>query len=140
MNISSYIHVMDKNKFALNMPEGTGLTAYLEKGEKGILRDMEMDVFERIASQLPRFPHLESVMFGGFGEPTSHPRILDMIRAVKALGLRAEMTTNATLLDYSPCHVCGGCQLLEKNEEDCYGNTFPACGGCLWAQGVIQCP
>jgi MoaA/NifB/PqqE/SkfB family radical SAM enzyme len=173
---------MDKRKFALNMPEGTGLMTYLEKGEKGILRgarasgraaysvtvgdrglivppelekklglvpgarlevtadhgrleiqpnihslnrlyieptsrcnlscrtcirntwdepmgDMEMDVFERLAGQLPRFPHLESVMFGGFGEPTAHPRILDMVRAVKALGLRAEMTSNATLLD-----------------------------------------
>ncbi len=42
--------------------------------------------------------------------------------------------------DFSPCHVCGGCSLLEKNEEDCYGNAFPACGGCLWAQGIIQCP
>ncbi len=42
--------------------------------------------------------------------------------------------------DFSPCHVCGGCSLLEKNEEDCYGNVFPACGGCLWAQGIIQCP
>lgn len=42
--------------------------------------------------------------------------------------------------DYSPCHLCGGCSLLEKNEEDCYGNAFPVCGGCLWAQGIIQCP
>jgi MoaA/NifB/PqqE/SkfB family radical SAM enzyme len=42
--------------------------------------------------------------------------------------------------DFSPCHVCGGCTMLEKNEEDCYGNTYPVCGGCLWAQGVIQCP
>jgi MoaA/NifB/PqqE/SkfB family radical SAM enzyme len=41
---------------------------------------------------------------------------------------------------FSPCHVCGGCSFLEKNEEDCCGNTFPVCGGCLWAQGVIQCP
>jgi MoaA/NifB/PqqE/SkfB family radical SAM enzyme len=41
---------------------------------------------------------------------------------------------------FSPCYVCGGCSLLEKNEEDCGGNTFPVCGGCLWAQGVIQCP
>lgn len=446
----------DKQKFALNMPEGTGLMAYLGKGEKARLRGpaappktgyeaysengrlivppelekklglapgarleividggraeilpnihslnrlyieptsrcnlacrtcirntwdepmghMDMDVFDRLVGQLPRFPHLESVMFGGFGEPTAQPRILDMIRAVKGLGLRAEMTTNATLLDdalidgllrerldalwisldgtteesfavvrpgaglsrvldnvdrlaarngrdghtidigiafvvmktnlgdvkhldrlarsvgarriivshvlpyseamekemlclqtltletftfapgktelslpridvnnttketlfsllqgfenltfmgnriavdsrrcrfvhdrtafvrwdgmvspcmgllhshktylyglerrvrahafgsvrtgdlydiwdskayagfrdkvkafdYSPCHVCGGCSLLEKNEEDCYGNAFPACGGCLWAQGIIQCP
>jgi MoaA/NifB/PqqE/SkfB family radical SAM enzyme len=42
--------------------------------------------------------------------------------------------------DFSPCHVCGGCTLLQKNEEDCYGNAFPTCGGCLWAQGIIQCP
>ncbi len=42
--------------------------------------------------------------------------------------------------DFSPCHICGGCSYLESNEEDCFGNTFPVCGGCLWAQGVIQCP
>jgi MoaA/NifB/PqqE/SkfB family radical SAM enzyme len=457
MNISSYIDMSDtKKRFALNMPEGTGLLAYLGKGEKGpapsrkagvkdiwelrvrdghltvpaglekklglapgsrlevILNngraeilpnihslnrlyieptsrcnltcrtcirntweepagDMDAGTFERLVGQLGRFPHLETVMFGGFGEPTAHPRILDMLKGVKALGLRAEMTTNATLLDdalvegllregldtlwisldgtteesfesiragaslprvlenidrlarrngrdgraieigiafvvmktnlpdvkhldrlarsvgarrilvshvlpyseamekemlclqtltletftfapgktelslpridvnnttkdtlfgllqgfenltfmgnrvavdarrcrfvherasfvrwdgevspcmgllhshktylyglerrvrshafgnvgrgdlfdiwnskayadfrdkvkafdFSPCHVCGGCSLLEKNEEDCYGNTFPACGGCLWAQGIIQCP
>jgi MoaA/NifB/PqqE/SkfB family radical SAM enzyme len=42
--------------------------------------------------------------------------------------------------DFSPCYICGGCELSEKNEEDCFGNTFPTCGGCLWAQGLIQCP
>ena len=42
--------------------------------------------------------------------------------------------------DFSPCTICGGCDLSEFNEEDCFGNTFPTCGGCLWAQGVIQCP
>jgi MoaA/NifB/PqqE/SkfB family radical SAM enzyme len=42
--------------------------------------------------------------------------------------------------EFSPCHICGGCDYLEKNREDCFGNTFPACGGCLWAQGIIQCP
>lgn len=41
---------------------------------------------------------------------------------------------------FAPCTACGGCELLDANEEDCLGNTFPACGGCLWAQGVIQCP
>jgi MoaA/NifB/PqqE/SkfB family radical SAM enzyme len=173
---------MSEKKYALNMPEGTGLMTYLEKGERAHLRggpgaskavysleveagrlivppglekklglspgarldvvsdhgrfdiqpnihslnrlyveptsrcnlscrtcirntwdepmgDMDMDAFERLVGQLRRFPHLESVMFGGFGEPTAHPRILDMVRAVKAAGLRAEMTTNATLLD-----------------------------------------
>ena len=41
---------------------------------------------------------------------------------------------------FAPCTFCGGCDLSEANEEDCIGNVFPACGGCLWAQGVIQCP
>jgi len=41
---------------------------------------------------------------------------------------------------FAPCTFCGGCELSETNEEDCIGNTFPSCGGCLWAQGVIQCP
>lgn len=42
--------------------------------------------------------------------------------------------------DFSPCTDCGGCQMSEANEEDCFGNAFPTCGGCLWAQGVLQCP
>lgn len=42
--------------------------------------------------------------------------------------------------DFSPCHACGGCNYIESNKEDCFGNKFPCCGGCLWAQGIIQCP
>jgi MoaA/NifB/PqqE/SkfB family radical SAM enzyme len=42
--------------------------------------------------------------------------------------------------EFSPCTLCDGCVLSENNEEDCYGNAFPTCGGCLWAQGVVQCP
>lgn len=41
---------------------------------------------------------------------------------------------------FAPCTFCGGCDLSVTNEEDCLGNTFPTCGGCLWAQGIIQCP
>ena len=63
------------------------------------LGDMDVAVFDRLMTQLKRFPHVESVMFGGFGEPTVHPDILHMIAAVKGLGLRAEMVTNGTRLD-----------------------------------------
>jgi len=44
--------------------------------------------------------------------------------------------------DFAPCTYCGSwsCSLFWENEEDCLGNSFPTCGGCLWAQGVIQCP
>jgi MoaA/NifB/PqqE/SkfB family radical SAM enzyme len=41
---------------------------------------------------------------------------------------------------FAPCTFCGGCELAEANQEDCLGNAAPVCGGCLWAQGVIQCP
>jgi len=44
------------------------------------------------------------------------------------------------IFDFSPCYICGGCSLSEGNLEDCFGNSFPVCGGCLWAQGVIRCP
>jgi len=42
--------------------------------------------------------------------------------------------------DFSPCVLCGGCEDIGSNEKDCLTDSFPACGGCLWAQGVIQCP
>ncbi len=42
--------------------------------------------------------------------------------------------------DFSPCTTCNSCDLADNNLEDCLGNTWPACGGCLWAQGLIQCP
>jgi cholesterol oxidase len=38
------------------------------------------------------------------------------------------------------CTFCGGCDMSESNVEDCFGNEFPTCGGCLWSQGVVQCP
>ena len=41
---------------------------------------------------------------------------------------------------FPPCTYCGGCEMSVSNLEDCFGNHFPACGGCLWAQGVVQCP
>ncbi len=44
------------------------------------------------------------------------------------------------VFDYSPCVDCNCCDLPEENREDCLSNTFPACGGCLWAQGIVQCP
>jgi MoaA/NifB/PqqE/SkfB family radical SAM enzyme len=42
--------------------------------------------------------------------------------------------------DFSPCTFCNGCELSTENKEDCLGNTDLACGGCLWAQGLIRCP
>ena len=40
-----------------------------------------------------------TIAFMGLGEPLLHPGFLDMVRAAKERGLRAEVTTNALLLD-----------------------------------------
>ena len=42
--------------------------------------------------------------------------------------------------DFSPCAFCNSCEMALENMEDCFGNTQPTCGGCLWAQGLIRCP
>jgi MoaA/NifB/PqqE/SkfB family radical SAM enzyme len=41
---------------------------------------------------------------------------------------------------FAPCTYCGGCDLSVENLDDCFMGGAPACGGCLWAQGLIQCP
>lgn len=41
---------------------------------------------------------------------------------------------------FSPCTTCGGCERFPANYVDCSHNTFPTCGGCVWAQGFVQCP
>jgi MoaA/NifB/PqqE/SkfB family radical SAM enzyme len=40
-----------------------------------------------------------TIAFMGLGEPLLHPRFLEMVRLTKERGLRAEVTTNALLLD-----------------------------------------
>lgn len=42
--------------------------------------------------------------------------------------------------EFASCLYCGHCELFAENKEDCIGNTHPACGGCLWAEGVLSCP
>jgi len=44
--------------------------------------------------------------------------------------------------EFPPCARCSLdlCEFVESNETDCASNPFPVCGGCLWAQGLIQCP
>jgi len=59
---------------------------------------MAWDTFMRLAEQLDDFPKLETVHFGGFGEPLSHPRTLDMMEIIAAKGIKLEMITNGSLL------------------------------------------
>ncbi len=58
--------------------------------------DMAPDTFEAIVRTMPG--SVETVFFGGQGEPLAHPNLVEMVRRVSASGRRVEMLTNATLL------------------------------------------
>lgn len=42
--------------------------------------------------------------------------------------------------EFSPCVRCGGCENRDENLTDCFGNSKPTCGACLWSEGVLSCP
>lgn len=52
----------------------------------------------------------------------------------------AEFRQQVRDFEFSPCTTCGGCERFSENQEDCTEHHFPVCGGCLWAQGIIECP
>ena len=62
------------------------------------LGQMTESTFDRILKSLRAFSPPPTVIFGGFGEPLSHPRITEMVAAVKELNAPVELITNATLL------------------------------------------
>lgn len=54
-------------------------------------------------------------------------------------GYRA-LRKRLSAFDFSPCVYCNSCANAGGNTSDCFSNILPGCGGCLWAQGLIQCP
>lgn len=58
--------------------------------------DMDEVTFRQVLEHLP--DSVETVFFGGMGEPLVHPHILDMVRAASAAGRRTELLSNGSLL------------------------------------------
>jgi len=59
---------------------------------------MTWSVFDKLLKDMAKLPNLKTIHFGGFGEPLSHPRIIEMITRCKDLGYDVEMITNGSLL------------------------------------------
>jgi tungsten cofactor oxidoreducase radical SAM maturase len=59
---------------------------------------MASGTFQKIVDSLPGLPELERVIFTSFGEPLTHPGILDMIAAVRKFDLAVTLGTNGLLL------------------------------------------
>jgi tungsten cofactor oxidoreducase radical SAM maturase len=60
---------------------------------------MEMEIFRTLVAQLKEFPDLQRVVFGGLGEPLTHPDIFEMVRLVRELDLSVTLGSNGLLLD-----------------------------------------
>jgi len=59
---------------------------------------MKQETFEHIVASLSSLPDLKRVVFTGFGEPLTHPRILDMIAAIREREIAVTVGSNGLLL------------------------------------------
>jgi len=59
---------------------------------------MSVDTFRQLESSLDGLPNLARVIFTGFGEPLTHPNILEMIEAVRKRNLAVTVGSNGLLL------------------------------------------
>lgn len=59
---------------------------------------MSMNTFHRLMASLNEFPNLNRVVFTGFGEPLTHPNILEMIHEVRKRNLAVTLGSNGLLL------------------------------------------
>ena len=59
---------------------------------------MKQETFEHIVASLSSLPDLKRVIFTGFGEPLTHPRILDMIAAIRERDIAVTVGSNGLLL------------------------------------------
>ncbi len=62
------------------------------------IASMKEGTFQKILDSLDGLPDLNRVIFTSFGEPLSHPHILDMIEAVRKRGLAVTLGSNGLLL------------------------------------------
>ncbi len=62
---------------------------------------MGMKTFHTLMEQIGEFPQLDRVVFVGFGEPFTHPHILEMIASVQTRNLDVTLVSNGLLLDDS---------------------------------------
>ena len=63
------------------------------------LEDMSTATFKRVLKGLRGLPELREVVLGGYGEPFTHPRILDYLTAIKNLDVTLTVSTNGLLLN-----------------------------------------
>jgi MoaA/NifB/PqqE/SkfB family radical SAM enzyme len=120
-----------------NMGSANDVCTFVESGALAIGWD------GRIAP-CPPLLHEHTGYLRGY-ERLSVPHVLGNIRDADLLSLWHDpeyvvYRERVHSFAFAPCTSCGGCDDSHANETDCFESLAPACGGCLWAQAVIQCP
>ena len=70
----------------------------LRQSWNGDMGNMSDEVFSKILAELEGFQPIPDVLLGGYGEPLSHPAILEIIRQLSGIGCLTSLITNGTLL------------------------------------------
>jgi MoaA/NifB/PqqE/SkfB family radical SAM enzyme len=70
----------------------------LRQSWNGKLGDMSAAVYSKLVSDLQEFPSPPDIFSGGYGEPLSHPQILDMLQQATSAGCLTSLITNGTFL------------------------------------------
>jgi tungsten cofactor oxidoreducase radical SAM maturase len=65
---------------------------------------MPMSIFRRLVESLDDLPRMTRVVFSGFGEPLTHPNILEMIEAIRNRDLAVTLGSNGLLLNTKMAH------------------------------------
>lgn len=77
-----------------------------------------MEVYKHITADA----HLESVMLAGMGEPLLHGKVTEIVQKVSSAGKKAEILTNATLLNEKLCDelIDAGLDILWVSLDDAH--------------------
>jgi len=62
------------------------------------LGSMSRKTFLKMLTDIQGFSPFPEIFFGGYGEPLSHPDIINFVQDVKNIGARTSLVTNGTLL------------------------------------------
>ncbi len=97
------LHACMPNARKLYIEPTTGCNLHCRTCIRNVWSDpetaMSMDTFGCIVESIAHLPNLTRVVFTGFGEPLTHPHILEMIQAVRERDVAVTVGSNGLPLD-----------------------------------------
>ncbi len=87
---------------------------------------MSLKSFQKIVKDIQCFNPVPGIFFGGFGEPLSHPDIIEMIKQSKDIGAQTALITNGTLLsgEMSEKLVASGLDMLWVSIDGAHPKSY----------------